>query len=94
MVKRKSGCADPRLQKQLRGQLRLLENDSKEVMAVFSVSQLFGNCFICSDNTPCATERVCKIFGSYFHLHVRCLNLSDQFPVAQKHLETSEILNY
>ncbi|XP_033369565.1 SH3 domain and tetratricopeptide repeat-containing protein 1 isoform X3 [Parus major] len=36
MVKRKSGCPDPRLQRQLRGQLRLLENDSKEVMAVFS----------------------------------------------------------
>ncbi|KFQ15521.1 SH3 domain and tetratricopeptide repeat-containing protein 1, partial [Leptosomus discolor] len=27
---------DPRLQRQLRGQLRLLENDSREVMAVFS----------------------------------------------------------
>uniref|UniRef100_A0A8C3QKM1 SH3 domain and tetratricopeptide repeats 1 n=1 Tax=Cyanoderma ruficeps TaxID=181631 RepID=A0A8C3QKM1_9PASS len=36
MVKRKSGCPDPRLQRQLRGQLRLLENDSKEVMTVFS----------------------------------------------------------
>ncbi|KFP19596.1 SH3 domain and tetratricopeptide repeat-containing protein 1, partial [Egretta garzetta] len=36
MVRRKSGCPDPRLQGQLRGQLRLLENDSREVMAVFS----------------------------------------------------------
>ncbi|XP_005485782.2 SH3 domain and tetratricopeptide repeat-containing protein 1 isoform X2 [Zonotrichia albicollis] len=36
MVKRKSGCPDPRLQRQLRGHLRLLENDSKEVMTVFS----------------------------------------------------------
>ncbi|KAM6071815.1 SH3 domain and tetratricopeptide repeat-containing protein 1 isoform 1-T3 [Theristicus caerulescens] len=36
MVRRKSGCPDPRLQRQLRGQLRLLENDSREVMAVFS----------------------------------------------------------
>ncbi|OWK59970.1 SH3 domain and tetratricopeptide repeat-containing protein 1 [Lonchura striata] len=36
MVKRKSGCPDPRLQRQLRGQLRLLENDNKEVMTVFS----------------------------------------------------------
>nr|XP_009489820.1 PREDICTED: SH3 domain and tetratricopeptide repeat-containing protein 1 [Pelecanus crispus] len=36
MVRRKSGCPDHRLQRQLRGQLRLLENDSKEVMAVFS----------------------------------------------------------
>ncbi|KAM7053295.1 SH3 domain and tetratricopeptide repeat-containing protein 1 isoform 1-T1 [Acridotheres tristis] len=36
MVKRRSGCPDPRLQRQLRGQLRLLENDSKEVMTVFS----------------------------------------------------------
>ncbi|XP_005045540.1 PREDICTED: SH3 domain and tetratricopeptide repeat-containing protein 1 isoform X2 [Ficedula albicollis] len=36
MVKRKSGCPDPKLQRQLRGQLRLLENDSKEVMTVFS----------------------------------------------------------
>ncbi|XP_009980252.1 PREDICTED: SH3 domain and tetratricopeptide repeat-containing protein 1 [Tauraco erythrolophus] len=36
MVRRKSGCPDPGLQRQLRGQLRLLENDSKEVMAVFS----------------------------------------------------------
>ncbi|XP_068259204.1 SH3 domain and tetratricopeptide repeat-containing protein 1 [Nyctibius grandis] len=36
MVKRKSGCPDPRLQRQLRGHLRLLENDSREVMAVFS----------------------------------------------------------
>ncbi|XP_010082551.1 PREDICTED: SH3 domain and tetratricopeptide repeat-containing protein 1 [Pterocles gutturalis] len=36
MVKRKSGCPDPKLQRQLRGQLRLLENDSREVMAVFS----------------------------------------------------------
>ncbi|XP_074721773.1 SH3 domain and tetratricopeptide repeat-containing protein 1 isoform X2 [Strix uralensis] len=36
MVRRKSGCPDYRLQRQLRGQLRLLENDSTEVMAVFS----------------------------------------------------------
>ncbi|KFZ60798.1 SH3 domain and tetratricopeptide repeat-containing protein 1, partial [Podiceps cristatus] len=36
MVRRKSGCPDPRLQRQLRGQLRLLENDSREVVAVFS----------------------------------------------------------
>ncbi|KFQ87754.1 SH3 domain and tetratricopeptide repeat-containing protein 1, partial [Phoenicopterus ruber ruber] len=36
MVRRKSGCPDPTLQRQLRGQLRLLENDSREVMAVFS----------------------------------------------------------
>uniref|UniRef100_A0A669P4N6 SH3 domain and tetratricopeptide repeats 1 n=1 Tax=Phasianus colchicus TaxID=9054 RepID=A0A669P4N6_PHACC len=36
MVRRKSGCPDPRLQRQLRGQLRLLENDSREVTAVFS----------------------------------------------------------
>uniref|UniRef100_A0A8D0F0E7 SH3 domain and tetratricopeptide repeats 1 n=1 Tax=Strix occidentalis caurina TaxID=311401 RepID=A0A8D0F0E7_STROC len=36
MVRRKSGCPDYRLQRQLRGQLRLLENDSREVMAVFS----------------------------------------------------------
>ncbi|XP_027748073.1 SH3 domain and tetratricopeptide repeat-containing protein 1 isoform X2 [Empidonax traillii] len=36
MVRRKSGCPDPKLQRQLRGQLRLLENDSREVMAVFS----------------------------------------------------------
>ncbi|KAM6401585.1 SH3 domain and tetratricopeptide repeat-containing protein 1 [Pluvialis apricaria] len=36
MVRRKSGCPDPILQRQLRGQLRLLENDSREVMAVFS----------------------------------------------------------
>ncbi|KAM6261693.1 SH3 domain and tetratricopeptide repeat-containing protein 1 [Porphyrio hochstetteri] len=36
MVRRKSGCPDPRLQRQLRAQLRLLENDSREVMAVFS----------------------------------------------------------
>ncbi|XP_065490487.1 SH3 domain and tetratricopeptide repeat-containing protein 1 [Caloenas nicobarica] len=36
MVRGKSGCLDPRLQRQLRGQLRLLENDSREVMAVFS----------------------------------------------------------
>lgn len=43
MVRRKSGCPDPILQRQLRGQLRLLENDSREVMAVFSVSQLLGN---------------------------------------------------
>ncbi|XP_013815386.2 SH3 domain and tetratricopeptide repeat-containing protein 1 [Apteryx mantelli] len=35
-VRRKSGCPDPRLQRQLRGRLRLLENDSREVMAVFS----------------------------------------------------------
>ncbi|KAM8808816.1 SH3 domain and tetratricopeptide repeat-containing protein 1 [Eudromia elegans] len=34
-VRRKSGCSDPRLQRQLRGRLRLLENDSREVMAVF-----------------------------------------------------------
>lgn len=63
MVKRKSGCPDPRLQRQLRGQLRLLENDSKEVMTVFSVSQLRGNWFIYSDNPPCAAEIACKIFG-------------------------------
>ncbi|KAM4781585.1 SH3 domain and tetratricopeptide repeat-containing protein 1 isoform 1-T2 [Cyanocitta cristata] len=36
MVKRKSGYPDSRLQRQLRGQLRLLENDSKEVVTVFS----------------------------------------------------------
>ncbi|XP_010001449.1 PREDICTED: LOW QUALITY PROTEIN: SH3 domain and tetratricopeptide repeat-containing protein 1 [Chaetura pelagica] len=36
MVRRKSGCPDPRLQRQLRGQLRLVENDSREVTAVFS----------------------------------------------------------
>ncbi|XP_040449192.1 SH3 domain and tetratricopeptide repeat-containing protein 1 isoform X1 [Falco naumanni] len=36
MVRRKSQCPDPRLQRQLRGQLRLLENDSREVMAVFN----------------------------------------------------------
>ncbi|KAM6313716.1 SH3 domain and tetratricopeptide repeat-containing protein 1 [Aegotheles albertisi] len=36
MVRRKSGCLDPKLQRQLKGQLRLLENDSREVMAVFS----------------------------------------------------------
>ncbi|KAG6935859.1 SH3 domain and tetratricopeptide repeats 1 [Chelydra serpentina] len=36
MVKRKSGLPDPRLQGELRGRLRLLENDSREVMAVFS----------------------------------------------------------
>ncbi|XP_068005756.1 SH3 domain and tetratricopeptide repeat-containing protein 1 [Melanerpes formicivorus] len=36
MVRRRSGCPDPRLQRQLRGQLRLLENDSREVIAVFS----------------------------------------------------------
>ncbi|KFV50988.1 SH3 domain and tetratricopeptide repeat-containing protein 1, partial [Tyto alba] len=36
MVRRKSGCPDPRLQRQLRGQLRLLENDSREVMAVLN----------------------------------------------------------
>ncbi|XP_062430542.1 SH3 domain and tetratricopeptide repeat-containing protein 1 [Rhea pennata] len=35
-VRRKSGCPDPSLQRQLRGRLRLLENDSREVMAVFS----------------------------------------------------------
>lgn len=35
MVKRKSGLPDPRLQGKLRARLRLLENDSKEVMAVF-----------------------------------------------------------
>ncbi|XP_069488126.1 SH3 domain and tetratricopeptide repeat-containing protein 1 [Ambystoma mexicanum] len=35
MVKRKSGLPDPRLQGVLRRRLRLLENDSKEVMAVF-----------------------------------------------------------
>lgn len=58
MVRRKSGRPDSRLQRQLRGQLRLLENDSREVMAVFSVSKLFGNCFIYSENTPCATEVV------------------------------------
>lgn len=88
MVKRKSGCPDPKLQRQLRGQLRLLENDSKEVMTVFSVSQLLGNCFIYSDYSPCATEMVCKIFGSYFHLHAGSLILSDQFSVVQKHLGT------
>lgn len=88
MVKRKSGCPDPKLQRQLRGQLRLLENDSKEVMTVFSVSQPLGNCFIYSDYAPCATEMVCEIFGSYFHLRAGCLNLSDQFPVARKHLGT------
>lgn len=43
MVRRKSGRPDPRLQRQLRGQLRLLENDSREVTAVFSVSELFWN---------------------------------------------------
>lgn len=81
MVRRKSGCPDPRLQRQLRRQLRLLENDSREVMAVFSVSQMLGNCFIYSENTPCATEIPCEIFGSHFHLHAVCLNLSDQsFP--------------
>ncbi|XP_009696206.1 PREDICTED: SH3 domain and tetratricopeptide repeat-containing protein 1 [Cariama cristata] len=36
MVRQKSGCPDPKLQRQLRGRLRLLENDSREVMAVFS----------------------------------------------------------
>uniref|UniRef100_A0A8C8S518 SH3 domain and tetratricopeptide repeats 1 n=1 Tax=Pelusios castaneus TaxID=367368 RepID=A0A8C8S518_9SAUR len=36
MVKRKTGLPDPRLQGELRGRLRLLENDSREVMAVFS----------------------------------------------------------
>ncbi|XP_067414970.1 SH3 domain and tetratricopeptide repeat-containing protein 1 isoform X2 [Emydura macquarii macquarii] len=36
MVKRKSGLPDPRLQGELRGRLRLLENDSREVTAVFS----------------------------------------------------------
>ncbi|KAM6361589.1 SH3 domain and tetratricopeptide repeat-containing protein 1 [Alca torda] len=36
MVRRKSGCPDPVLQRQLRGQLRLLENDNREVTAVFS----------------------------------------------------------
>ncbi|XP_061849204.1 SH3 domain and tetratricopeptide repeat-containing protein 1 [Colius striatus] len=36
MVRRKSGCPDPSLQRQLRGQLRLLENDSREVISVFS----------------------------------------------------------
>ncbi|XP_010215137.1 PREDICTED: SH3 domain and tetratricopeptide repeat-containing protein 1-like, partial [Tinamus guttatus] len=35
-VRRKSGCSDPKLQRQLRGRLRLLENDSREVIAVFS----------------------------------------------------------
>uniref|UniRef100_A0A8C0QP07 SH3 domain and tetratricopeptide repeats 1 n=1 Tax=Chelonoidis abingdonii TaxID=106734 RepID=A0A8C0QP07_CHEAB len=36
MVERKSGLPDPRLQGELRGRLRLLENDNREVMAVFS----------------------------------------------------------
>ncbi|XP_010157296.1 PREDICTED: SH3 domain and tetratricopeptide repeat-containing protein 1 [Eurypyga helias] len=36
MVRGKSGCPDPKLQRQLRRQLRLMENDSREVMAVFS----------------------------------------------------------
>ncbi|KFQ35051.1 SH3 domain and tetratricopeptide repeat-containing protein 1, partial [Merops nubicus] len=36
MIRRRSGCPDPSLQRQLRGQLRLLENDSREVMAAFS----------------------------------------------------------
>ncbi|OXB62315.1 hypothetical protein ASZ78_002958 [Callipepla squamata] len=36
MVRRKSGNPDPKLQRQLRGQLRLLENDSREVTAVFN----------------------------------------------------------
>ncbi|XP_069712474.1 SH3 domain and tetratricopeptide repeat-containing protein 1 isoform X1 [Phaenicophaeus curvirostris] len=36
MVRRKSGCPDPGLQRQLRGKLRLVENDSRKVMAVFS----------------------------------------------------------
>lgn len=58
MVRRKSKCPDPRLQRQLRGQLRLLENDSRGVMAVFSVSQLLGSCSIYLENTPCATETV------------------------------------
>uniref|UniRef100_A0A663LLS1 SH3 domain and tetratricopeptide repeats 1 n=1 Tax=Athene cunicularia TaxID=194338 RepID=A0A663LLS1_ATHCN len=40
MVKRKSGCPDYRLQRQLRGQLRLLENDSREVMAELSARLL------------------------------------------------------
>nr|XP_033805976.1 SH3 domain and tetratricopeptide repeat-containing protein 1 isoform X2 [Geotrypetes seraphini] len=36
MVRKKSGLPDPYLQGKLRARLRLLENDSKEVMAVFS----------------------------------------------------------
>uniref|UniRef100_A0A8D0EWV9 SH3 domain and tetratricopeptide repeats 1 n=1 Tax=Strix occidentalis caurina TaxID=311401 RepID=A0A8D0EWV9_STROC len=40
MVRRKSGCPDYRLQRQLRGQLRLLENDSREVMAELSARLL------------------------------------------------------
>lgn len=56
MVRGKSGCPDPRLQRQLRGQLRLLESDSREVTAVFSVSRLPGNCCIYLENIPCATE--------------------------------------
>uniref|UniRef100_A0A8C4WH47 SH3 domain and tetratricopeptide repeats 1 n=1 Tax=Gopherus evgoodei TaxID=1825980 RepID=A0A8C4WH47_9SAUR len=40
MVKRKSGLPDPRLQGELRGRLRLLENDSREVMAELSARLL------------------------------------------------------
>uniref|UniRef100_A0A8C0BV41 SH3 domain and tetratricopeptide repeats 1 n=1 Tax=Buteo japonicus TaxID=224669 RepID=A0A8C0BV41_9AVES len=40
MVRRKSGRPDSRLQRQLRGQLRLLENDSREVMAELSARLL------------------------------------------------------
>ncbi|XP_030047010.1 SH3 domain and tetratricopeptide repeat-containing protein 1 isoform X2 [Microcaecilia unicolor] len=36
MVRKKSGLPDPYLQGKLRARLRLLENDNKEVMAVFS----------------------------------------------------------
>uniref|UniRef100_A0A8C0J467 SH3 domain and tetratricopeptide repeats 1 n=1 Tax=Chelonoidis abingdonii TaxID=106734 RepID=A0A8C0J467_CHEAB len=40
MVERKSGLPDPRLQGELRGRLRLLENDNREVMAELSARLL------------------------------------------------------
>lgn len=41
-VRRKSGLQDPGLQQTLRGQLRLLENDSREMARVLGVSSLLG----------------------------------------------------
>lgn len=43
-VRRKSGLPDPSLQQTLRGRLRLLENDSREVARVLGVSlSLWGS---------------------------------------------------
>lgn len=41
-VRRKSGLRSPSLQQALRSQLRLLENDSREVARVLGVSQPLG----------------------------------------------------